>query len=280
MDKKELKLLEEKALSVRKMTIRMIGELGVGHIGGAMSAVEALTTLYYKEMDCSVERKDDPKRDKMVLSKGHAGPTLYSILADLGYFPKAWLSTLNQGGTRLPSHCDMNLTPGIDFTTGSLGQGSSAAVGLALGNRLNGYDNYTYLMVGDGELQEGQNWEAFMFAAHQKLGNLILLVDYNKLQLDGTIEDVLSLGNLSAKMESFGWHAQDIDGHSIEAISDAVAEAKEQKEKPSAIILNTRKSEGFSFGEGILGNHNMKFDKDMAEEAISILESKIGGGNQ
>lgn len=274
----EVKELQTKAYEIRKMTIDAIGHLGVGHIGGAMSIVEVLTLLYYRVLK-NIDPKNPHKegRDKVVLSKGHAGPTLYSILAEKGYFPKDWLYTLNGSDTKLPSHCDMNRTPGIDMTTGSLGTGASAAIGLVLGNRLNGYnDAYTYLIIGDGESQEGQVWEAAMFAAHNKLGNLIAFTDYNKLQIDGYTQDIMSIDDLNSKWTGFGWHVQRVDGHDLRALDTAVKNAQDIKERPSMIIMDTIKSKGFCFGEGIVGNHNMSFDKAKAEEAIKILNKCQG----
>ena len=172
------------------------------------------------------------ERDKLVMSKGHAGPTLYAILADKGYFPLEWLYTLNKGGTNLPSHCDMNRTPGIDFTTGSLGQGSSAAAGIALADRIKGNPATTFLIIGDGESQEGQVWEMAMFAAHYKLGNLIAFLDNNKMQIDGETKDVMGIENLEEKWKGFGWHVQRINGHDFVELSEAVSTAKKVENAP------------------------------------------------
>ncbi|MDA3901584.1 MAG: transketolase [Spirochaetes bacterium] len=269
----EVKELQKKAFEIRKMTIDAIGHLGVGHIGGAMSIVEVLTLLYYKVLK-NIDPKNPQKegRDRVVLSKGHAGPSLYSILADKGYFPTEWLYTLNHGDTHLPSHCDMNRTPGIDMTTGSLGTGASAAIGMTLADTLKGFtDAYTYLIIGDGESQEGQIWEAAMFASMKKLGNLIAFTDYNKQQIDGYTQDIMSIDDLNSKWTGFGWHVQRVDGHDFRLLDRAIKNAQEIKERPSMIILDTIKSKGFCYGEGIVGNHNMSFDKAKAEEAIKIL---------
>ncbi|MBI9096236.1 MAG: transketolase [Sphaerochaeta sp.] len=275
MQEKELKRLQDKAKEIRKMTIEEIGHLGLGHIGGSMSIVDILTLLYYRAMenlDPSDPRKEG--RDKLVLSKGHAGPALYSVLSDKGYFPKEWLLTLNQGGTNLPSHCDMNRTPGIDFTTGSLGQGGSAAAGIALADRLKGSSAITYLIIGDGESQEGQVWEMAMFAAQFKLHNLIAFMDFNKLQIDGHISEVMELENIVQKWTGFGWHVQRVDGHDLQALDAAVQAAKAEKSLPSMIICDTIKAKGFSPAEGKQTSHHMAFSQEMAQQAISDLYSE------
>jgi transketolase len=274
MKDNELNDLIKKAQEIRILTIEAIGFLGVGHIGGCMSVVEVLTLLYYKTMDIDPANPYKENRDKLVLSKGHAGPTLYSILADKGFFPKEWLHTLNVGGTNLPSHCDMNRTPGIDMTTGSLGQGLSAAIGLALGMRMDGIDRHIYALIGDGESQEGQNWEAAMTASHYKLGNLIAFTDYNKMQIDGYTKDIMNIDNLESKWKGFNWFTQRVDGHDMGAIEKAIITAKEEKDRPSMIIMDTIKGKGCSFAEGELGNHNMVFSYEQAKEAISILEGE------
>lgn len=179
-----------------------------------------------------------------------------------------WKAIQGQGGTNLPSHCDRNKTPGIDMTTGSLGQGMSTAIGVALGNRLDERNNWTYLILGDGELNEGQVWEGALFCSHFKVDNLIVFVDYNKQQLDGYTEDIMDLGDISAKFTSFGWHTQNIDGHDVGAIFDAINTAKQAKGKPSVIVLDTQKGKGCTFAEGIVNNHHMAFTKEQSEEAI------------
>jgi transketolase len=269
-------LLENKAFAIRCATIREIANYGSGHMGGALSIVELLTCLYYDEMKIDAHNPGMKERDRLVCSKGHAGPAIYSVLADLGYFPASWLETLNVGGTKLPSHCDMNQTPGIDFTTGSLGQGISAAVGIALGQKMRGYSSYTYAIIGDGETQEGQVWEAAETAAQWKLGNLIVFTDYNKQQLDGYVDDIVNLGNLDDRWTSFGWHTQHIDGHSFNEIKKAIGEAKSTKDKPSMIILDTQKCRGFIPGENILSNHHIKLDKETGEKALKALAEREG----
>jgi transketolase len=272
MDQKEIDLLKKKALEIRKLTIKEIGTLGTGHIGGAMSIVELLTLLYYKKMN--VDPKDPRKkdRDQLVVSKGHSGPAVYAALASKGYFPEDWLWTLNKGGTRLPSHCDRNLTPGIDMTTGSLGQGFSAALGIALGLRLDNIPAAVYTIIGDGESDEGQVWEAALYAGAHGLSNVVAFTDYNKQQLDGFVKDILDLGDLEAKWKAFGWFTQSVDGHDFAALDAAIDAAKAQKEKPSMIIMHTVKGKGCFFAEGVEKNHSMAFDLAKAEEAIAALD--------
>lgn len=264
--------LTEKAREIRKMTLDTIGYLGVGHIGGSLSIVEMLTVLYYKQMNINPKEPRMDGRDWFVLSKGHAGPALYCVLADLGFFPRKWLHTLNAGGTNLPSHCDRIRTPGIDMSTGSLGQGLSAAVGIALAQRLDGQDNWVYACIGDGESQEGQNWEAGMTAAQFQVDRLIAFTDFNKMQIDGLTETVMNIEDLGAKWTAFGWHVQRIDGHDVAAIDRAVETAKAVKSCPHMIILDTIKGKGAAFAEGNLGNHNMVFDYETAQKAITALD--------
>ncbi len=269
-----LEALTKQALEIRKSTIEQVGYLGVGHIGGAMSIVELLTVLYYDVMHIDPTQPRMEERDRLVLSKGHAGPALYSTLASKGFFPKEWLHTLNHGGTNLPSHCDMNKTPGIDFTTGSLGQGSSAAVGIAKGLKIKKSKSWVYLILGDGECQEGQVWEAAMSAAHFGLDNLIAFVDNNQQQIDGYTSDVMNIEEIDQKWSSFGWHTLRVDGHDIEAILQSIEQGKAELGRPTMIILDTKKSYGFIPGEGNLGNHNMAFDYETALQAIKELEER------
>jgi transketolase len=273
MDKERLAFLKAKALEIRKMTIEEIGALGTGHIGGAMSIADLLALLYFHRMRVDPQQPRMADRDQLVVSKGHSGPAVYAALALKGYFPKEWLLTLNQGGTKLPSHCDRNLTPGIDMTTGSLGQGFSAALGIALGLRMDKRDAKVYTIIGDGESNEGQIWEAALFAGFQGLSNLIAFTDYNKQQLDGYVKDILNLEDLSAKWNAFGWYTQRVDGHDIAALDDAVGNALAQGKKPSMIIMDTIKGRGCSFAEGIQNNHSMAFNLEKAKEAIAALEA-------
>ena len=275
IDEKELVFLKGKAIQIRKLTIDAIGFLGVGHIGGAMSIADVLTILYYKYMHIDPTQPHMPDRDRLVLSKGHAGPALYSVLADKGYFPVEWLHTLNKGGTKLPSHCDMNLTPGIDMTTGSLGQGISTAIGLALGLRLDKIERNVYLIIGDGESNEGQIWEGAMSAAQFNLSNLIAFTDYNKLQIDGYLKEIMDVEDIEAKWKAFGWFTQRVNGHDFNAMAEAIELAQQEMNSPSMIILDTIKGKGASFAEGKPESHNMNFNMETAQEAIKKLDEQL-----
>lgn len=267
LTQKQIENLNEFSKKTRCNTIHCIAHLGVGHIGGALSIVDLLALLYEVEMntDPNDMKKDD--RDMLVISKGHAGPALYSTLSMKGFFPISWLDTLNKGGTSLPSHCDRVRTPGVDMSTGSLGQGLSAACGMALGNRLKGLDNYTYAIIGDGESQEGQNWEAAMFAPQYKLNHLIAFTDYNKLQIDGTTDEVMSLLDLDSKWKSFGWNVYHCSGHDFNSMHECIEKAKNEKNKPSMIILDTIKGKGMKIFENKASNHNAPVTMDQAIEA-------------
>ncbi len=276
MEKKLLDELNEKAFLIRSATIREIASFGSGHVGGAMSICDLLALLYFKEMNVDPNDPKKEDRDTLVVSKGHAGPAVYATLALKGFFPMEMLSTLNKGGTSLPSHCDMTKTPGIDFTAGSLGQGFSAAMGIALGNRVKGIDAWTYSIIGDGESQEGQIWEAAEFAGAKKLERVIAFEDLNGQQLDGYTKDIIpeEADNVKKRWESFGWDTYVVPGHDIEALDEALQAAKATPDKPHMIIMITQKSRGFVFGEGVKANHSMAIKPDMAEEAIRILEER------
>ncbi|MCL2382480.1 MAG: transketolase [Treponema sp.] len=274
LDEKTLSGLAAFAKEIRKKTLHAIGTLGVGHIGGSLSVADILALLYGHEMKYDPKDPASPGRDILVLSKGHAGPALYATLALKGFFPLQWLDTLNHGGTRLPSHCDRNKTPGIDMTSGSLGQGLSAACGFALGRKIDGSNVTVFCVIGDGESDEGQIWEAAMFASQYGLTNLIAFTDYNKMQVDGTTDQVMNLGNIEDKWKSFGWHVQRCDGHDISAMHQAIGRCRGQASMPSMIILDTIKGKGVSFCEGKVEGHNMPVTADMAEQAIAAL-----GGN-
>ena len=267
--------IERFAARIRLETVKQIGTRGFGHLGGALSVVDALAVLYGGVMRIDPKNPDWPERDKLVMSKGHAGPALYSTLALLGYFPMEWLDTLNRPGTRLPSHCDRLLTPGIDMTTGSLGQGISTAIGLALAQRMDGKGARTYIFVGDGECNEGQVWEGAMFAAGQKLDNLTLFVDANGKQLDGTTDEVLELGDIGAKFSAFGWHVQTIDGQEAAAIQAAVTAASLVPNRPSCIVLNTTKGAGVPSVEQIELNHHLPMEGELLETALRECEAAL-----
>lgn len=267
---------KSKCINIRKNILIQLGTLGVGHIGGSLSMVELLAVLYGKHMRVDPKNPKKEGRDRLIVSKGHSGPAVYGVLCEMGYFPKSWLETLNKPGTNLPSHCDMNLTPGVDMTTGSLGQGFSCAVGAALASKLKKDGAYIYSVVGDGESQEGQIWEAAMFAAHHKLNNLIAFTDNNKLQLDGKTEDICGINPLDEKWKSFGFNVITVEnGHDCQEIDDAITIAK-QSDRPSMIILNTIKGYGLKFAQDAgISNHSMSITQEMFEEGLKELEEKF-----
>lgn len=273
MDKNEVLLLEKKSKHIRRLIVDEIGKLGVGHIGGSLSAVEALVVLYYKVMNINPENPQMEGRDRFIMSKGHAGPALYAVLADRGYFDVSELDTLNRPETNLPSHCDMLKTKGVDMTAGSLGQGFSCSVGMAKASKIKKDDAYIYVMLGDGESQEGQVWEAAMAAAQFKLNNLIAFTDKNRMQIDGTTEEIVSIDPLDEKWKAFGWNVISLDGHNIEKIYEAVVEAKKSTDKPTMIILNTIKGKGVSFIEAAgVKNHSMPITDEQRLAALKELE--------
>ena len=273
MDANQKDFLIAKARQLRDDAIETIGTFGVGHIGGVMSVMDALTVIYYaKANNLDPKNPQNPLRDRVVMSKGHAGPALYAVLADKGYFPREWLKTLNKNGTNLPSHCDMNKTPGIDMTAGSLGQGLSAAVGMALGAKLDGSPVTVYCVIGDGESQEGQIWEASMFAGSHRLNNLIVLLDYNKMQLDGAVSAINDIAPVEDKWSAFGFYVQSIDGHDVEAIADAIDNAKKSN-KANMIVLNTVKGKGASFAEAAANCHSMTVTEEMWRKETGRYEA-------
>ncbi|MCL2853053.1 MAG: transketolase [Defluviitaleaceae bacterium] len=263
------------AARIRLETVRQIGVRGFGHLGGALSVADTLAVLYGGLMRIDPANPGWDKRDKLVMSKGHAGPAVYSALAILGYFPMEWLATLNQPGTRLPSHCDMRLTPGIDMTTGSLGQGVSTAIGLALAQRMDGHGARTYLVVGDGECNEGQVWEGALFARQQKLDNLTMFIDNNGKQLDGTTKEVMDMGDIAAKFAAFGWNVQTIDGGDAAVILQAVNAAHAASGVPSCIVLNTVKGAKVSIIEKIELNHHIQLEGEMRDSAVRECEEAL-----
>ena len=265
--------LNLKAKEIRRGIITCIGSLGTGHIGGALSMAEVLAALYFKHMNIDPKNPKMEGRDRLVVSKGHSGPAVYAALAERGFFPKSELLTLNQAGTNLPSHCDMNRTPGVDMTTGSLGQGFSCATGVAKASLLRGDGATIYTIIGDGESQEGQIWEAAMFAAHHKLGNLIAFTDNNRYQIDGSVADVCGIEPLDKKWEAFGWNVITVDGHDADKVDAAITAAKKIKNgKPAMIILKTIKGKGVSFIEAAqIVNHNMTLNKEQVETALKEL---------
>lgn len=237
-----------------------------------------LAVLYGGEMKIDPA---DPKwegRDKLVCSKGHAGPAVYGTLAVKGYFPYEELKTLNKPGTRLPSHCDRNKTPGVDMTTGSLGQGTSLACGMALGDKLKGLDTRVFLIVGDGESDEGQVWEAMAFAAAKKLDNLVVLLDWNKRQLDGWTEDVFPMGDYVAKFEAFGFDTVKVNGNDVEALGDALARTRKGEGKPFAIVMDTLKGAGISEVAETVMNHSVPVSDEQYERWMAQLGQELEGG--
>ncbi len=265
-------LSEQICKNIRETLLKGIGKIGVGHVGGSLSIVEVLAVLYFDKMNIDPKNPKMEGRDRLILSKGHAGPALYATLAERGFFDKEQVLTLNQPGTNFPSHCDMNKTPGIDMTTGSLGQGFSCAVGIALASKLKKDNATIYTIIGDGETQEGQIWEAAMCASSKGADNLIAFTDYNHLQIDGAVEDIQNVAPLDAKWEAFGWKAIIVnDGHDMQAISDAIDEAK-KADKPTMIILETIKGKGVNAIVDMKSkNHSMPLDNDLLEQALKEL---------
>jgi transketolase len=249
---------------------------GSGHIGGVMSLVEVVITLYYRVMNIHPNDPGWADRDRLVLSKGHAGPIVYTALAYKGYFPKQWLATINQNGTRLPSHADQNLTPGIDFTAGSLGQGLSGACGMALSAKRAGKKHRVFCIIGDGESDEGQIWEAALFAAHHGLDNLTVVCDYNKLQIDGFTHEILNLEPLTDKWRAFGWETFEADGHDWDAIFGAFERATRVTGKPGMIIAHTVKGKGNRETENRVDCHNIRVpDQATHDRLMCGLECKM-----
>lgn len=267
-------MLNEKAQQLRRKTFETIYNAGGGHYGGSLSAIEIMTTLYYDVMNIHPQEPDWPDRDRFVLCKGHAGPPLYVILADRGFIDADRLKELDQNGGSLPKHVDRLKVQGIDYSSGPLGQGLSVACGMAASARLDKKDLYVYALLGDGELDEGQIWEAAMTAGHYKLDHLIAFVDRNMNQIDGTTEDVMTLEPLAAKWEAFGWDVQVIDGHDTNAIRAAVKKAKSISGKPSVIIADTVKGKGISFMENQYKWHSGQITEEQFAQGLRDLEGR------
>jgi len=259
---------------IRRETLRCIHSQGSGHVGGCLSIVDVLAVLYDKYMDVDKANPRREIRDRLVLSKGHSGPALYATLALKGFFPMEWLDTLNVLGTRLPSHANINLTPGVDMTAGSLGQGMSCACGLALANKIKKQPGYVYVICGDGEMQEGQNYEAMMFAANKKLDNMIVFVDNNKMQIDGFTRDVMDIEDIEAKFKSFGFVTDRVNGHDHKAIDCAIAKARrEHNGVPHCIVLDTIKGKGVSIYENMgVGVHSTTVNDEQYKIAMDELK--------
>lgn len=267
--------LKKIANNVRKGIVTSVHSAKAGHPGGSLSAADIFTYLYFEEMNIDPKNPKMENRDRFVLSKGHTAPGLYSALANRGYFPVEELTTLRKLGSRLQGHPCMQDTPGVDMSSGSLGQGISAAVGMAISAKLSGDDYRVYTLLGDGEIQEGQVWEASMLAAHRKLDNLVVIVDNNNLQIDGPISEVNSPYPIDKKFEAFNFHVINIDGHDFDAIAAAFKEARETKGQPTAIIAKTTKGKGVSFMENQASWHGAAPNDEQYAVAMADLE-KVG----
>lgn len=267
--------LNERACAIRKDIVTMVHAAKSGHPGGSLSAVEILTALYFDEMniDSSKPKKED--RDRFVLSKGHAAPALYAVLAEKGYFDKEELLGLRKIGRMLQGHPDMKGTPGVEISTGSLGQGFSAACGMAMASKLDNAPWNVFTLLGDGEIQEGIVWEAAMSAAHYRLDNLVAFLDNNGLQIDGNVEDVMDVGSIVNKFKAFGWNVIEIDGHDYDQIFAALDMARSTVDKPTMIVAKTIKGKGVSFMENQAGWHG----KAPSDEELEIALAELGGSD-
>ena len=271
-----IKVLEKTAYDIRQDIIKMLLEAKSGHSAGSLGMADVFTALYFSVLNHNPHNPSWDDRDRLVLSNGHICPVHYATLAHAGYFPREELLTLRKFGSRLQGHPHFGTLPGIDYTSGPLGQGLSQAIGMALAARLDKKRRYVFCLMGDGELDEGQNWEAFMFAGKNELGNLIGIVDRNNIQIDGFTEDVMPLEPLKEKFESFGWHVQEVDGHNIEEIIDACGEAKVIFNKPSMIIAHTIPGKGVDFMEWQPGWHGKTPDPEQAKQALNELRTLKG----
>jgi transketolase len=260
------------AKKLRWLAIKMIGAAGSGHPGGSLSAAEIMAVLYFHEMRVDPEQPDWPDRDRFILSKGHAAPLLYAALAERGFLPEEELMTLRRLGTRLQGHPDCRRLPGVDMSTGSLGQGLSVGNGLALAARLDRRSYRVYVLLGDGEIQEGMVWEAGMAAAHYGLDNLVAIVDHNGLQIDGPVSQVMSVEPMAAKWEAFGWEVVSVDGHEVESIAWALDHARSVKGKPTVIIARTIKGKGVSFMENRVEWHGVAPKGEELDRALKELD--------
>lgn len=266
--------LEAQALAVRREIIRMLGEAGSGHPGGSLSAADIVTALYFNVMNHDPKNPKWADRDRFVLSKGHGAPVLYSALALAGYFSKEKLLTLRKLGSPLQGHPDMRRLPGLEASTGSLGQGLSIAIGIALNQRLEKKDYYTYVLLSDGETNEGQTWEAIASTAHYRLDHLIAILDYNKFQLDDATKKILDLEPMADKWKSFNWHVREINGHNMKEILEAFQWAKNRTGRPAVIIAHTIKGKGVSFMENNNEFHGVAPSKEETQKALLELGEK------
>lgn len=280
MNAEKIKALSLHAANVRKMALEAVYSAGAGHPGGSLSAADILTYLYMEEMNVNPDEPKAADRDRFVLSKGHCSPALYGVLAERGFIPKEDIKTFRHADSYLQGHPDMKGVPGVDMSTGSLGQGISAACGMAKAAKLNGKDYRVYTMLGDGECEEGQVWEAAMFAAHYKLNNLIAFLDFNGLQIDGDITKVMNPTPFDKKFEAFGWNVIRINAHDFNLIEAAVKEAKSVEDKPTFILADSIKGKGVSFMENKAEWHGAAPNTEQYEQAISELDAyinEIGG---
>lgn len=268
---KKLKELEEKAKQIRRLIVQMLAKAGSGHPGGSLSAADLITALFFSVLRHNPKDPTWSDRDRFHMSKGHCCPLWYAVLAESGYFPIEKLWTLRQLGSILQGHPDRR-TPGIEVASGSLGQGLSVALGMCLAAKMDKKDYRVYVLLGDGETQEGNIWEAAMASSHYKCENLCAILDYNGFQIDGKIKDIMELEPVVAKWQSFGWHTVEIDGHNMERILSAYQETREKKGKPSIIIAHTVKGKGVSFMENVLDFHGRAPTKEEAEKALKELE--------
>ena len=275
MTREQRKNLRVMACRVRQGIIEGTFRAKSGHPGGSLSSADVLTYLYFDRMRIDPADPRRPDRDRFVLSKGHAAPALYSVLAHRGFFPVEELKTLRHVGSRLQGHPNMNLTPGVDMSTGSLGQGVSAAAGMALGAKRKGLDVRVYALLGDGEIQEGQVWETMMFSAHYKLDNLTVIIDNNNLQIDGAVDEVMSPYPIDEKLSAFGLFVQTVDGHEFDALEKAFDRAEAEKGRPSAIILKTVKGKGVSFMENQVGWHGKAPNEEQYKQAMEELSAAL-----
>lgn len=266
-----LRHLEEKARRIRIDIIRMLAEAGSGHPGGSLSGVEIVTALFFHVLRLRPEEPEWPERDRFILSKGHAAPLLYAALAERGFFPREELLTLRKLGSRLQGHPVRNKAPGIEASTGSLGQGLSLGLGIALAGRLDRRDYRVYVLLGDGESEEGQVWEAAMAAAHYRAGNLTAILDFNGLQIDGRLQEVMSPLPLPEKWRAFGWAVREVDGHDFRDLLEAFEWAKGVQDRPSMIIARTVKGKGVSFMEDVADWHGKAPSREQAEQALGEL---------
>ncbi|MED0678239.1 transketolase [Aneurinibacillus thermoaerophilus] len=268
--------LKQRANHIRQEIVKMVAAANSGHPGGSLSAADILAVLYFHEMNVGPEKVNDPDRDRFILSKGHASPVLYATLAEKGYLSKEELATFRRINSRLQGHPSKKLLPGVEQSTGSLGQGLSTANGMALAARLDKREYRVYALLGDGEIQEGMIWEAAMAAGHYKLDNLVAILDYNHLQIDGNVEDIMDIGPVADKFRAFNWHVIEMDGHNIEEIVAAFAEARTVKGKPTFIVAHTIKGKGVSYMENACGWHGVAPNEEQLKQALAELCAQGG----